>query len=293
MTLGHTPTTARGSAFTPAWPSSFHPRLLLPAQAPLHTVCSSPPFPVPACHWEEAKPEGFARAVLGKDSSSTARGIGAGQPLRSPCAANKQISEGIFTLSPSATWQITSPVAGLIVGKVFLLTASCHSLFMKIWKEGSKAGSHLRARPRGIARSFYLFVGFSAGCLIQGAQLAGAPKPHGSGGDVLAQTEQQLPADKKDPHRGSSPLTGSFRSPGEPRAAAPRPFHPRYRGCIAPSSRCQAARGAAGTLLGHGRARGSGVGLGRACSRRAPSHGRGKGAPSPCRDTHSCRDTHL
>lgn len=152
--------------------------------------------------------------MLGKDSSSTACGIGAGQPLRSPCAANKQISEGIFTLSPSATWQITSPVAGLIVGKVFLLTASCHSLFMKIWKEGSKAGSHLRARPRGIARSFYLFVGFSAGCLIQGAQLAGAPKPHGSGGDVLAQTEQQLPADKKDPHRGSSPLTGSFEAPG-------------------------------------------------------------------------------
>lgn len=60
-----------------------------------------------------------------------------------------------------------------------------------------------------------MFAGFSTGCLIQGAQLAGAPKPHGSGGDVLAQTEQQLPADKKDPHRGSSPLTGSFQSPGE------------------------------------------------------------------------------
>lgn len=35
------------------------------------------------------------------------------------------------TLSPSATWQMTSPVAGLMVGKVFLLTASCHSLLMK------------------------------------------------------------------------------------------------------------------------------------------------------------------
>lgn len=36
------------------------------------------------------------------------------------------------SLSPSATWQMTSPVDGLTVGNVFLLTALCHSLFMKI-----------------------------------------------------------------------------------------------------------------------------------------------------------------
>ena len=35
-------------------------------------------------------------------------------------------------LSPSATSQIFSPVAGLMVGKVFPLTASRHSLLMKI-----------------------------------------------------------------------------------------------------------------------------------------------------------------
>lgn len=60
-----------------------------------------------------------------------------------------------------------------------------------------------------------LFVCWPLSRLLNSRGLAGAPKPHGSGGDVLAQTEQQLPADKKDPHRSSSPLTGSFQSPGE------------------------------------------------------------------------------
>lgn len=58
------------------------------------------------------------------------------------CSHGEQthLSPTAFTLSPSATWQMTSPVAGLMVGKVFLLTASCHSLFMKICKEKAKQG---------------------------------------------------------------------------------------------------------------------------------------------------------
>lgn len=65
------------------------------------------------------------------------------------CSHGKQpdLIKRTLTLSPSATWQITSPVAGLIEGKVFLLTASCHSLFMKICNEKSKAVLSLRGRP--------------------------------------------------------------------------------------------------------------------------------------------------
>uniref|UniRef100_A0A6B0TUF1 Putative secreted protein n=1 Tax=Ixodes ricinus TaxID=34613 RepID=A0A6B0TUF1_IXORI len=36
-------------------------------------------------------------------------------------------------LSPSWIWAITSPVVGLMVGKVFPETELCHSLLMKIW----------------------------------------------------------------------------------------------------------------------------------------------------------------
>lgn len=81
---------------------SVHPLLaqqLPPTAAPPstgstpHHVCSSPPFPVPACRWEEAKPGGFVRAVLGQDSSSTGRSIGAGQPLRNPCVLQTNRSQ--------------------------------------------------------------------------------------------------------------------------------------------------------------------------------------------------------
>ena len=40
----------------------------------------------------------------------------------------------IYTLSPSVTSQITFPLEGLIVGNVFPLTESHHSLLMKSWK---------------------------------------------------------------------------------------------------------------------------------------------------------------
>jgi len=39
------------------------------------------------------------------------------------------------TLSPSATWQMTSPVAGLSVGKVFPLTAFRHSLLINTYSK--------------------------------------------------------------------------------------------------------------------------------------------------------------
>jgi hypothetical protein len=37
-----------------------------------------------------------------------------------------------LTLVPSCTWQISSPVLGLMTGKVLPFTALCHSLLMKI-----------------------------------------------------------------------------------------------------------------------------------------------------------------
>lgn len=137
----------------PPSPGSTPHRLLLP-------TLSSPSLPL-----GRGKARGFceSRSGEGQQQHCTWHRCRSAAP-QSLRAANKQISEGIFTLSPSATWQITSPVAGLTVGKVFLLTASCHSLFIKICKEGNKTGSRLGARPRGIARSFI--------CLLASQQAA-------------------------------------------------------------------------------------------------------------------------
>ena len=46
---------------------------------------------------------------------------------------SREASKILLTASPSATSAIFSSVAGLMTGKVFPETESCHSLLMKIW----------------------------------------------------------------------------------------------------------------------------------------------------------------
>lgn len=136
-----------------------------------------------------------------------------------------------------------------------------------------------------------MFAGFSTGCLIQGAQLAGAPKPHGSGGDVLAQTEQQLPANKKDPHRGSSPLTGSFQSPGERLGQRHRTRFTRGTGAASPPAagarQPGELRGLCSGTAGPGAA-GSAWDGPVLAELRATAAGKER----PARDTHLYRDNH-
>lgn len=64
------------------------------------------------------------------------------------------VTAGKPTLSPSSTSQSFSSVAGLKTGNFLPLTELCHSLFMKICREGEKGGKQTFNEATNLMNSF-------------------------------------------------------------------------------------------------------------------------------------------